>query len=214
MINYRKIDKDLIGKNFKCILAILGQYYRHKQLEDIGLEDLYFRSQFFKLCEKRIEYNHAKNNVYKYNKLLYELEEMKDDESRAKFVVSIEDREMKLALLRYIQKRENRDLIINSFDKKVDKEIESIDKLIQRMIREYFEDKLGNKLTDDKRERLELVLRGSDVSYGDASNKIKGRELEGFADSFERDITISCEIKDKIKIIIGVLAHEYGHLFS
>ena len=214
MINYRKIDKDLIEKNFNCTLAILGAHYRHKQLEDIGLEDLYFRSQFFKLCEKRIEYNHAKNNVYKYNKLLYELEEMKDDESRAKFVASIEDREMKLALLRYIQKRENRDLIINSFDRKVDKEIEDLDRLIQRMIREYFEDKLGNKLTDEKRERLELVLRGSDVSYGDASNKIKGRELDGFADCFERDITISCEIKDKIKIIIGVLAHEYGHLFS
>ena len=214
MINYRKIDKDLIEKDFDCTFAILGKYCSHKQLEDIGLEDLYYRSQIFKLCEKKIEYNHAKNNVYKYNYLLYELEKMKDDESRAKFVASIEDREMKLALLRYIQKRENRDLIINSFDKKVDKEIESIDKLIQRMIREYFEDKLGNKLTDEKRERLELVLRGSDVSYGDTSNKIKERELDGFADCFERDITISCEIKDKIKIVIGFLSHEYGHLFS
>ncbi|MCR5185536.1 MAG: hypothetical protein K6D97_00250 [Clostridia bacterium] len=214
MINYREINKDLIKKHFYITLDILGKYCRHDELEEIGFDDLYYRSQIFKHYEKKIDYNQAEENVHKYNKLLYELEKLKDDESRAKFVASIEDKEMKLSLLSYIQKRENRDLIVKSFDRKVDKEVEDLDSLIQRMIREYFEDKLGNKLTDEKRERLELVLRGSDVSYGDVSNKIKGRDLIGFADNIERSITISSEVKEKIKKALGILAHEYGHLFS
>ena len=214
MIDYRKIDKDYIEKNFDTALRILGDYYRHQEFEDVGLKDLYFRSQVIKQSKKRIDYFHALDNIYKYNRLLHELEKLKDDDLRAKFVASITDREMKLSLLSYIQKRENRDLIINSFDRKVDEDIKDVDSLVQRMIREYFEDKVGEKMTAEKRERLELVLRGSDISFGDLTDRIKGREIEGLADFFERNVTMSTETKDKTKTLIGLLAHEYGHLFS
>lgn len=213
MIDYRKIDKDYIEKNFDTALRILGDYYRHKKFEEVGLKDLYFRSQVIKQ-PKRIDYFHALDNIYEYNRLLHGLEELKDDDLRAKFVSSITDREMKLSLLSYIQKRENRDLIINSFDRKVDEEIKDVDSLVQRMIREYFEDKVGEKMTAEKRERLELVLRGSDISFGDLTDRIRGREILGLADFFERNITMSTEIKDQPKTLIGFLAHEYGHLFS
>ena len=214
MIDYRKIDKDYIEKNFDTALRILGDYYRHQEFEEVGLKDLYFRSQVIKQSKKRIDYFPALDNIYKYNRLLHELEKLKDDDLRAKFVASITDREMKLSLLSYIQKRENRDLIINSFDRKVDEDIKNVDSLVQRMIREYFEDKVGEKMTAEKRERLELVLRGSDISFGDLTDRIKGREIEGLADFFERNVTMSTETKDKTKTLIGLLAHEYGHLFS
>lgn len=213
MIDYRKIDKDYIEKNFDTALRILGDYYRHQEFEEVGLKDLYFRSQVIKQ-PKRIDYSHALDNIYRYNRLLHGLEELKDDDLRAKFVASITDREMKLSLLSYIQKRENRDLIINSFDRKVDEEIKDVDSLVQRMIREYFEDKVGEKMTAEKRERLELVLRGSDISFGDLTDRIREREVLGLADFFERNITMFTEIKDQPKTLIGFLAHEYGHLFS
>lgn len=175
------------------------------------IEDQYYRTQIVK---SNSEFNFDKTELLEemeeYNLHLDKLMNFKDEEEKTTYLSTVvTDRDMKQALLTHIKEKENRDTVVKSFERTVDPEIASLDNLTQTMIREYFEDTLGDKFTDDKKERLEIIFNRSDVKYANLEQNVNGR-----ANHIYRDIIISNRHKENTNRNLGFLVHEYAHSLS
>lgn len=197
--------------------SISSDYNRAKILVKGGsdmllpyITDQYYRTQIVKShSEFDFDEQELIDEMEEYNSHLNYIKTHDDDKSRAEYIAEIEDKDIKQSLLTEISEKKNKDIVINSFSRYVDPQIASLDNLSQTMIREFFEDTLGNGFTDDKKERLEIIFKRSDVVFANLEPNINGKANHVF-----RNIKISNTHKNNTNRNLGFLVHEYSHLLS
>lgn len=197
--------------------SILSDYNRAKILVQGGsdvflpyITDQYYRTQIVKShSEFDFDEKELIDEMEEYNSHLNYIKTLDDDKSRAEYIAKIEDKDIKQSLLTEISEKKSRDIVINSFSRYVDPQIASLDNLSQTMIREFFEDTLGDGFTDDKKERLEIIFKRSDVVFENLEPNINGRANHVF-----KNIKISNTHKNNTNRNLGFLVHEYSHLLS
>lgn len=174
------------------------------------ITDQYYRTQIVKShSEFDFDEQELLDEMKEYNSHLNYIRTLDDDKSRAEYIAKIEDKDIKQSLLTRISEKESRDIVINSFSRYVDPQIERLDNLAQTMIREFFEDTLENGFTDDKKERLEIVFKRSDVAFANLEPNTNGSANHVF-----KNIEISNAHRNNINRNLGFLVHEYSHLLS
>ena len=197
--------------------SILSDYNRAKILVQGGsdvflpyITDQYYRTQIVKShSEFDFDEQELIDEMEEYNSHLNYIKTLDDDKSRAEYIAKIENKDIKQSLLTEIYEKKSRDIVINSFSRYVDPQIASLDNLSQTMIREFFEDTLGDGFTDDKKERLEIIFKRSDVVFENLEPNINGRANHVF-----KNIKISNTHKNNTNRNLGFLVHEYSHLLS
>lgn len=138
------------------------------------------------------------------------LEQLETEEEKTGFICSLKDNDMKMEFLKSIQKKDNRDKIIGSLENSIDSDLQAEVTLVQKMITEYFEDTLGENFTQDKRERMQMTFKISDVYF----NNTLPSNVNGRAYAYHNIININSRLKGNSKRIVPCLIHENGHLFS
>lgn len=138
------------------------------------------------------------------------LEQLETEEEKTGFICSLKDNDMKMEFLKSIQKKDNRDKIIGSLENSIDSDLQAEVTLVQKMITEYFEDTLGENFTQDKRERMQMTFKISDVYF----NNTLPSNVNGRAYAYHNIININSRLKGNSKRIVTCLIHENGHLFS
>jgi len=183
-----------------------------------NITDQYYRTQIIKAYYYRNEVQNAKIDVVEkelldelreYNSELNYIKTLDDEKSKTEYISKIDNNDMKESLLNGISEKENRKIIINSLTRSVDPEIKSLDSLCQTMIREFFEDALDDDFTEEKRERLEIVFKRSDLKVAELK-----QNRNGVANHIHKRIMISNRHKNSVNKNIGFLVHEYAHLLS
>ena len=201
----------------EAMKSILSDYNRAKILVQGGsdvllpyITDQYYRTQIVK-SHSELDFDEQEliDEMEQYNSHLNYIKTLDDDKSRAEYIAKIEDKDIKQSLLTEISEKKNRDFVINSFSRYVDPQIASLDNLSQTMIREFFEDTLGNIFTDDKKERLEIIFKRSDVAFANLELNTNGKANHVF-----KSIEISNARKNNTNRNLGFLVHEYSHLLS
>ena len=177
------------------------------------VQNHFYRNQITKL-RKGSKYNFRLQDLLDeidvYDEYYKKALEITDERSRAEYIASINNNEMKEALLfELIKERENRDVIIDSFTREVDPNIESLDNLAQTMIKEFFEDALGADYTDKMREIVNIVCNKTSVCF-----KELAENDNGIADYVLKTNSISTRHINSINRNLGFLIHEYAHLLS
>lgn len=145
----------------------------------------------------------------RYKKLKEKFDLLDNEKEKTDFICSIDDNDIKLSFLKEIKEKENRVAIINSFENEIEPELSSEVKLVQDMIREFWEDSLGEQFTEDKREKMEIVFNRSNVNFSDIEYCVNGRSKH-----LEDRIVLNNNVRNRKSLILGYLVHEYGHLFS
>ena len=171
-------------------------YHRYLLIEQI---EKTFEDEPEELLEEKKEYDRYKE----------ELEKIEDEREKAIFISKIEDKHIKDVFLSNIKNKENRTFIINSYSRKVDDDLKEVDELAQKMIREYFEDTLGEDFTVEKREILERLLKSTDVVLSKLDDNYNGRAYR-----CGRRIVIKEENRNYFNLVLGYLIHEYSHILS
>ena len=140
------------------------------------IENQYYRNQIVKAkSEFSFEQSDLLAEIEEYNTHKKNIEQFNDEKSKAYYISNINDRDMKQSFLVELKDKENRDIVIKSFNRNVDSKIANLDQLAQIMIRDFFEDTLKEKFTDDKRERLEIVFNRSDISFDNLEPNVNGK---------------------------------------
>ncbi len=176
------------------------------------VKDLFYRNQVTKFKFGNIfDKDDLLIEIEKYNAHCRMVESITDERERAEYISSIDNNEMKEALLlgSSMEREENRYIVINSFKRKVNPEIKHLDDLARTMITEFFEDRLGEDYTEQMREKVDIVFNKVDLSYS-----LLGNDINGQAYHLLNRINIANRIKSEKDITVGILIHEYAHEFS
>lgn len=177
-----------------------------------SIKDHFYRAQMVKKCELKQELvpELLINEMEEYDTYREKIDSIETEEEKAEFISHINNNKMKEVFLQKLDKKENRNKVIESFDRYVDEDLKGLDELAQKMMIEYFEDTLGDKFTEEQRENLKLVMNSTDVAFSELSDNINGRAF--FYDN--RVILINERHKNNKNMIIGLLLHEYAHQLS
>ena len=108
-----------------------------------------------------------------------------------------------------IKNKQNRNKIIQSFKSYISPELKPEVELVQQMIREFWQDMLGKKFDAEKKERLEIIFKQTDIFFESEDCDYKGKAL-----NLHNEIYINDNVKKDIMLEIEVLIHEYGHCLS
>ena len=175
------------------------------------VNDLFYRNQVVKMKSTlHFKEEDLLKEIDEYDGHLKKALDIEDERERAEYISTIDNNEMKEALLfKLIKKKENRRIVIDSFTRTVDPEIAKEDELARTMILEFFEDRLGEELTDEMRETLDIVLKKTNIMYGELKN-----DSTGYACYVDKNITIKENLKGNIQVVLGIIIHEYSHMFS
>lgn len=203
-----KLLKDLQNDSDKAKVLLYSNIDKDKMLSLI--ETPYFRNQLIKqTSEDNLDIEKLVKNIDKYNITKEVFNKLETEEEKAKFITTLDDCDMRLDFLEKIESKTNRDIVINSFNAEIDPEIKGQVDIVQKMIREYFEDNLGDSFDESKKERLEIIFRKSSVNFGELERNVNGR-----ANWLADDIKISNRHKLNTNKTLGFLVHEYEHLLS
>lgn len=181
---------------FKFLQFVEDPYYRNCVLRansDITEKDRQ------NIIEDLREYDYHKEKI----------SEIEDDSDRARYIAKLEDNNMKIVFLSQVNDRKNRNAIIKSLKRMVDPQIHYLDTLVQKMIREYFED-MKDSLSEDQLEKIDIILNTTDISWKDFEKDV----THGRTYLTSREIRMSRRLENYINILIGAIGHEYGHGFS
>ena len=212
MENVEKFDKDLIIVKEIIDLNYTEKNFDYQNLANIN--DRYLRSLallFLARHDDQRSKSSFENDLKQYIELKKVFEDLENEEYKTNFIINeVDDNDMKLSFLSNIKMEENRKRVIESFKCEIDPEIEEIVILAQKMIREYFTDMVGENLTSDMKDVLEIVLNRTSVQL---TNSLS-RDNNGYTYYRSNIIHINDDWKHSIKKVIEVLIHEYGHQFS
>lgn len=214
---YRMIDSDkfiinnLENLNSDSDKAKILLYSNTNKIKMLSLiENQYYRNLVIKQeSEFGFETKDLIKSIAEYEIVKKQFDELETEEEKAEFVTTLDDYDMRLDFLNQIKAKENRNIVINSFHATIDPKLKGQVDLVQTMIKEYFEDTLGDRLDDSKRERLEIIFRKTDVTFDQLENSINGQ-----ANFIFDNIKISNRHKNNINKTLGFIAHEYQHLLS
>lgn len=76
-----------------------------------------------------------------------------------------------------IKNKQNRNKIIQSFKSYISPELKPEVELVQQMIREFWQDMLGKKFDAEKKERLEIIFKQTDIFLNQKIAIIKEKRL-------------------------------------
>lgn len=149
--------------------------------------------------------------VDEYNEIKKEIESKESEEEKTKIICEQNNNDVKMDFLQQIKSDKCRKEIIESLSASIDPRLESQVELVQKMIREFFEDSLREKFDKEKRERLDIVFNRTKVYFSVLEGNINGK-----ANCLYDDIQISSRHNNSsnTRKLIGFLAHEYSHLLS
>ena len=203
--------RDLKYDEDKTKAIILANIKDDSKKENLSLiKNSFYRNLIVKQMSRTIyKKDELLAQVDEFENIKTEFDKIETEEEKAKFITTLQDYDMRLELLSNIKEKENRKLVINSFECEIDEELKPKVDLVQKMIREYFEDTLQDKFDDPKRERMEIIFNKSDVAFKELENSTNGK-----ADCLLDNIIISIRHKNNINNTIGFLIHEYEHLLS
>ena len=145
----------------------------------------------------------------KYQEIKEQIEQITDEKEKTDFITDLEDNDLKLEFLKQVKTKENRYKIIQSLRRDIDPRIEGQVELTQKMIREFFEDKMGDNLTDEQREKLEIAFAKTSVAFEELNEP-----TNGIAHNLYDSISISTRHLNNPSKSIMFLLHEYGHILS
>ena len=209
--------------DFNYIEEMMGYFKEEKVKTEIALLNgnpfllQFIKEPFYRsLITKQITFEGALapedliEEMYEYDEHKAKIDGMESEEEKANYISSIDNNPMKDIFLEKISNKENRDKIINSYNKEVEEDIEGINTLVQSMIKEYFEDNLGDKLSEEQKEKLKTIMNSTSVLFGDLDYGINGKAF--YSDG--RLIMISERHRNNKNMAIGILIHEYAHQLS
>ena len=173
----------------------------------------YFKIQIVRAVYDNNEFysnDHLIANIQNFQAHQDALDAMESDEQKIEYIKSLPDTEydLKTYLAREIKSKDARNEIIE-FKSYMEPDIEAQAEMVQTMITEFFEDKLGDKFDDNKRELMKLVFSRTEVMYDDLEDNVNGR-----ANLTSDFIKINSRHRRNTSRTLSFLIHEYGHLFS
>lgn len=131
-----------------------------------------------------------------------------DEKKATEYIAGLDDDNIKLGLIEEIKDRNNRNIIFQSIKKHISPNIEDYVILCQQMIRELFEDALGDEFDERKRIRMETTF---------AKTIVESKELDderaGFSDLNFNTIVINSKDIRNANVMLGTIIHEFGHIF-
>lgn len=171
-----------------------------------GIKDIYYKIQISMFIKTGEKYN-LESHISEYESQKKKLQKIEDEHERACYIASLKENDMKRAFLESIEMRENRDIIIQSLHRNIDERIRPQVELVNTMIREFLRD---NNVGEKKEEQCEIALNKEDVFFESLESKIGGLTvgLDDRVNISERYINI------KNAHILGILLHEYAHVFA
>lgn len=175
------------------------------------VENEYCRKQLivFVRTEKIIGVEDFKNNISEYQKINEQIKYITDEKDKTDFITNLQDNDLKLEFLKQIEIKENRNEIIKSLTRDIDSRIEPQVELVEKMIREFFEDKNEGSLRKEQKEKLDITFAKTSVMFESLDNS-----TNGIAHNLEDSISISARHCNNLSKTIMFLLHEYGHIFS
>lgn len=176
------------------------------------IDSSYLRTQIVKTlvdCSYIFDKKDLLNKMNYYNDVKKQYDELETEAEKTDFIINLQDDDLILELLDDIKEKEKRDLIINSLESEIDPSINSQVELVQKMIKEYFEDTLGDKFDDNKKEKMQIVFNKTDIIFKELENNVNATAYHLFD-----TIAISERHKDNNNLLLGFLIHEYEHVFS
>ena len=145
-----------------------------------------------------------------YKPIKERVEQCNSEDEKTNYIMSIQDNDMKISLLDEIKEPKNREKIISSFNRNVDKDIVELDREARTMIWEFVNDHYKGEIPQDKKERLMITLQRTNCQYHSFENSCQTGEA-----NYQ---TNTIRIGDRTKIIpslaIGYMLHEYAHMLS
>ena len=187
------------------------QKIMQKELSEIN--NLYYRINIFLIV--RFGRSSFVNSqivpaMMKYYELQQYLRTISTEEEKMMIIKGYPDNYAKIALLDQIKGHNNRQKIIDSLSCKIDSKIRPYVNVVQDMIKEFFKDVAGKKLSTKELERVYMTFNIFNIKYDDSLPK----GLTGITYFIEKDIGISPKIEKNINQLINTLLHEYGHALS
>lgn len=179
------------------------------------ISDDYIRSlviknrSYFKIWEKDISEENL-DLLQEYRETVTKLLKTDDEQERTDNICKLQDNDMKIQLLKLVKDKQNRKKIIESLKNQVTPEIASEVNFVQKMITEFWEDTLGENLTADKREVIEMVFNRTNVKLDESLPF----EVNGRSHTFHNLIRMNPKQRGNTIGVIKNLLHEYGHMFS
>lgn len=178
---------------------IKDDYIRSRIIVNGGHYQEFGESRIYKLTRE----------LEKYKEFRAKFKSLSTEKEKTDLICSVDDNDIKICFLKEIKKEENRSAIIGSFENKIEPELSSEVKLVQDMIKEFWEDFLGEQFTDDKKEKMNIVFNRASINFSNMDYC-----CYGISDGTKDMISLNSILKNKKSIILGCLIHEYGHLFS
>ncbi len=205
----KELNDDFDKANI-CIELCINDPELLKDIKDSYLRSLILTNETY-ARENQIDYKkQALDLLEYYREAKSKFEKLGTEEEKTELVMSLKDNDMKIEFLKSIENKENRAKIINSFKNEVSPELKSKVDIVQKMITEFFEDSLGKDFTDEKKERMEMTFKRTDVKYSD------DLESESFGASryYFNDILMNTRMANNTSKMLQFLVHEHGHMLS
>ena len=158
----------------KFLFYIQGKE-RYKTFMLPYIDSSYLRTQIVKTlvdCSYIFDKKDLLNKMNYYNDVKKQYDELETEAEKTDFIINLQDDDLILELLDDIKEKEKRDLIINSLESEIDPSINPQVELVQKMIKEYFEDTLGDKFDDNKKEKMQIVFNKTDIIFKELENNV------------------------------------------
>lgn len=178
-------------------------------VHEIGNEYCRKQAITFMRTERILDVETFTSNILKYQKVSKQLEQITDEKEKVDFITTLNDNDLKLEFLKQIKSKEDRDEIISSLTKYIDPKIKPQVELVEKMIREFFEDKMGDTMRKEEKEKLDISFAKTSVMFERLQNP-----TNGMAYNLEDRISISTRHYNNLSKTILFLIHEYGHIFA
>ena len=201
-----------LNDDFYKIIVLLNKTWRDNEainLQNYNIDNGFYRNRLL-LLKNGLKKDYLASTVWEYRKNETNLNRLENEKEKAIFISQLEDNDMKLEFLKQIKEKDNRDIIIDSFQNIIESNIEPYVQCVQKMIREYFEDTLGEKLDKKKQDKLRIVFNRTSVMFSDKLDE----NTFGTSRQLFNDIQVNSRIEKNSNKILQFLIHEYGHAFS
>lgn len=205
----KELNDDFDKANI-CIELCINDPELLKDIKDSYLRSLILTNETY-ARENQIDYKKQALDLLEYYKeAKSKFEKLGTEEEKTELVMSLKDNDMKIEFLKSIKNKENRTKIIDSLKNEVSPELKSKVDLVQKMITEFFEDSLGKDFTDEKKERMEMTFKRTDIKYSDDLEP----ESFGISRYYFNDILMNTRMANNTSKMLQFLVHEYGHMLS
>lgn len=149
--------------------------------------------------------------IEEYKQKCDELKKCKNEDEKTKYIIDVQDNDMKISLLSNIKENTNREKIFASFNRYVDKDTKELDRDVRTMIWDFINDHYNGKIPKDKKEHLMMSLQRTNCKLGVFDDKC----VNGHADYMANEIVLINDFKKMSEMRKReLLIHEYAHMMS